>query len=131
VVELEISRWHGSGYDSQVIVSPSDDEIAHAIAQLDGAERNDLYLRDVSGSWMGIAGGPDRVIVTFAAGEEGPFSQAVDHAGAPGPEVEIVVGGQMITQPPQALFGVKVATDVACEFARTGERSTTLTWTEF
>jgi Immunity protein Imm1 len=131
VVELEICTWHSSGYDSQVIASPSDDEIAHAIAQLDGGERNDLYLRDISGSWMGIAGGPDRVIVTFAAGEDGPLSQAVDHAAATGPEVEIVVGGQMVTQSPQALFGVKVATDVACKFARTGERSTALTWTEF
>ena len=72
----------------------------------------------------------DRVIVTFAAGQEGPFSQAVDHTVPPGPEVEIVVGGQMITQSPRGLFAVKVATDVACEFARTGQRSTTLTWQE-
>jgi hypothetical protein len=130
VVELEICTWHSRGYDSRVIVSPSDDDIAHAIVQLNGAERNDLYLRDASGSWMGIAGGPDRVIVTFAAGEEGPFSQAVDHTAPLGSEVEIVVGGQMITQSPQGLFAAKVATDAACEFARTGHRSTTLTWQE-
>ena len=56
VVELEICTWHTTGYDSRVIVSPSDDDIAYAIARLNGAERNDLYLRVGSGPWMGIAG---------------------------------------------------------------------------
>lgn len=130
VVELEICTWHTTRYDSRVIVSPSDDDIAQAIAQLNGVERNDLYLRDGSGSWMGIAGGPDRVIVTFAAGHEGPFSQAVDQTAPPGPQVEIVVGGQMITQSPKGLLAASVATDVACDFARTGQRSTSLTWQE-
>jgi hypothetical protein len=97
VVQLEIYTWHSTGYDSRVITSPSHDEVGHALAQLNGAERNDLCLRDGSGSWKGIAGGPDRVIVTFSVGEEGPFSRAVDEAASPGPDVEIVVGGQMVT----------------------------------
>ena len=70
------------------------------------------------------------MIVTFRAGEEGPFSPAVDRRAPSGPGVEIVVGGQMIAQSPQGLFAAKVAVDVACEFARTGQRSTTLTWQE-
>ena len=130
VVELEVCTWHGSGHDSRVLVDPSDDQIKNAIRRLNGADRNDLYLRDAEGAWMGIAVGPDRVIVTFAASEDGPFSQAIDATVPSEPEVEIVVGGQMVTQPPSQLFDVSVASGVACEFARTGLRSTAVAWTD-
>jgi hypothetical protein len=70
-MELEVCVWHGVGCDSDVIYEPSDDQIGAAIRQLNGAERNDLYLRHESGAWTGISGGPSRVMVTFAAGPKG------------------------------------------------------------
>jgi hypothetical protein len=130
VAELEICAWDGSGCDSEVVKSPTDARIEEAIALLDGAVPRDLFLRDASGAWVGIAGGPDRVIVTFAAGQEGPFSEAMDPSAPPGPHVHLFVGGQKITRSPQDLLSVAESVVVAFEFARTGSRSSAVAWRE-
>ena len=130
VAELEICTWRDSGFDSQVIASPTDAAIEESIGLLNGADPNDVILRDPSGAWMGIAGGPDRVVVTFAAGQEGPFAEAMSPSAPAGPDVQFFAGGQKITRSPQELVGIAVSVSVACEFARTGERSTAVAWRE-
>ncbi len=70
MVKLEICGWHDSGYDTTYIDQPSTSDLGESIRLLDGADRNDLYLRSDSGQWLGFGGGPDRVIVIYADGKQ-------------------------------------------------------------
>ena len=78
VVELEVCVWHGASYDSEVFIDATTGQAAEAIRLLNGRDRNDVYLREASGPWIGVGGGPSHFMVTFAAAADGPFFQAVD-----------------------------------------------------
>ena len=128
VIELDAWVWHDRGYDSEIRSGPSDDEVRAAVRALNGADRNDLYLRDTSGPWLGVGGGPDRFMVTFTAGTEGPFFQSRDMFAPPGPDIELIVGGQLISMTPELLVGRDDAIRVAVDFARSGARSAAVDW---
>jgi hypothetical protein len=128
VVELEACVWNGDSYDSEVFIDTTTGQVAAAIRLLNGRDRNDLYLREASGSWIGIGGGPSLFMVTFAASADGPLFQAVDPSTPFFPEVAIVVGGQEIRCSLQDLVGIVDATTAACDFVRTGLRSKTVQW---
>ena len=85
VIELETFVWLDTGRRSEVRIDPSPADIATAIGQLDGGERNDLYLRADSGRWMGVAGGPDLLLVSYSESEEGPHWQAVSTVDSQAP----------------------------------------------
>jgi hypothetical protein len=57
-----------------------------------GRDLNDLYLRDDSGRWMGVGGGPDRNFVSFSGGPEGPLDEVVAANAGPGAEL-VMIGG--------------------------------------
>ncbi len=126
--ELEVCVWQDAGCRSDRVVEPSDSAIRDAIHQLDGDTRNDLYIRAVGGPWMGVAGGPDRVIVTFADGEEGPFFQAVTSPNQDGEDVQVCVAGQPLWMPARTLVNEEDAIAAAIEFARSAERPLSLAW---
>jgi len=126
---MEVCVWHGVGYDSTFVEEPSIDQLTEAVRSLNGGDRNDLYVRSSSGEWMGLGGGPDQVMVTFADGEEGPFYEAVTGAEPSGDMVRIVVGGQGIDLSPHMLLSPDQAIRAVTEFVASGHRPTNLTWT--
>ena len=120
--------WHGASYDSEVFIDATTGQAAEAIRLLNGRDRNDVYLREASGPWIGVGGGPSHFMVTFAAAADGPFFQAVDPSMPFFPEVAIVVGGQEIRCSLQDVVNVVDATTAACDFVRTGLRSKSVSW---
>jgi len=128
-IELEVCVWQGVGSRSDRLADPSEEDVEAAIRKLDGSTRNDLYLRAPGGQWMGVAGGPERVIVTFAGGDEGPFYQAVTSSHEDDEDVQIRVGGQPVRVAARTLVSGADAAVAAIEFVRTGERPSSLVWT--
>jgi hypothetical protein len=126
--ELEVCVWQQVGCRTDRVVQPSDSAISEAIRRLDGASRNDLYIRAAGGPWMGVAGGPDRVIVTFADGDEGPFFQAVTSPSPDGEDVRVCVAGQPVWMPARTLVSEEDAIAAAIEFVRSAERPLSLAW---
>lgn len=127
MVDLEVPVWREDGFDQVVVHDPSATEVADALRLLNGAERNDLYLRSGAGQWMGFGGGPGRVIVTYADDFEGPFSEAVGDL-APTETVTVFVGGQDVRLPAKKLIRVEDATVAAVAFLQTEQRPESLVW---
>jgi Immunity protein Imm1 len=112
---------------SQRVEDPSPEAVEAALAELNGQDRNDLYLHAESGVWMGVGGGPDRVLVTFSDGQEGPHYQAVTEDAEPGEE-SIIVGGQPIQLSRRYLLPLHLAQAATKEFLSTGGRPEFLLW---
>ncbi len=112
---------------SQTVEDPSPEAVEAALAELNGKDRSDLYLRAGSGAWMGVGGGPDRVLVTFSDGQEGPHYQAVAEDAESG-EQSIVVGGQGIQMSGRYLLPLDRAQAAAKAFISTGQRPESLLW---
>jgi hypothetical protein len=124
---MEVCVWRDTGYEATIVAGPSPVEIAAALRGLDGSVRTDLFLRAGDGPWMGFAGGPVGVIVTFSDGPEGPHAEARVEQAA-GDETQIRVGGQPITVTPDQLVDIETAVVAAIEFAATMTKPTGLAW---
>jgi hypothetical protein len=130
VLTLKLCRTQPDGRrDEQDVDDPIDEVVTEAVQSLNGDDRNDLYLRHASGSWMGLGAGPGRVFVGFSESEDGPRYQAVDQ-GAPAETVSVNIGGQPTELERKYLVSTSTAVRAALEFAHTGHRPTTVDWQE-
>jgi hypothetical protein len=128
MVELEVCVWNGDAYDSAVFIDATTGQVAEAIRLLNGRDRNDLYLREASGPWIAVGGGPTLFLVTFAAAADGPFFRAVDPSASFFVEVAIVVRGREVRCSRQDLVTIPDATTAASDFVRTGVRTKNVSW---
>ena len=112
---------------SQTVEHPSPEEVEAALAELNGQDRNDLYLHTGSGVWMGVGRRAGRLLVTFSDGQGGPHYQAVAEDAEPGEE-SIIVGGQPIQLSRRYLLPLHVAQAATKAFVSTGQRPEFLLW---
>lgn len=117
------------GYDRTFVGEPSTAQVADALISLNGADRNDLYLRSGFGQWMGFGGGPDHVIVTYSDAEEGPRYQAVaTESRDPDEHVIMIVGGQEVQVSSRFIIDLEDVVLAALTFAETDRRPESLAW---
>ena len=115
--------------ETTTVEAPDEDQVRAAISELDGSEHNDLYLHADDGAWMGIAGGPDQIFLSFSESEDGPHFQGFNSAEAPR-SVELVIGGQRALLDAQDLWPPAVAQAAAAEFLLMGSKPTCVEWRE-
>ena len=100
------------------------DMVHSAIAALDGHGEIELLG---TGSWLSIAGGPDRLFIGYCNDADPQILQAL--ADRPSEEaIEVIVGGQQTTLAPEYLVSPQVAQTAALHFLATGQPSPDIAW---
>src|SRR5258707_1221012 len=104
------SRWLAAGAMTESVVRfPTQNEVEHALRQLDGHAFNDLYLRtsDTDTS-LGVCGGPERYMVTLTDHSE-RFAQLLTPEEPSEVPEEIMCGGQLTIFPRRFLVDLQTA----------------------
>jgi len=129
VTQVVAPRWPAAGGVTETVVGfPTQNQVDHALRQLDGHEPNDLSLRTPDTStYLGICGGPERLYGDPHRAQ--PAVRPLINPDDPSQEPEdIMCGGQLTYFPRCFLVDRQKALIAAAYYLATAQADPTLNW---
>ncbi len=120
---LNVCKWVGPHVETVEHLNPSWELVEDAIRDLNGRERNDLYLCPTASdpeTYLCVGGGGGRYVVTGSARSES-FPTVVSGPGDDGGQELLVVGGQAGYYPRHWVVDLETALRAARSFYESGE----------
>jgi hypothetical protein len=133
--QLTLCQWEGGNLRSEIVQTPTWNQVESAVRRLDNERFNDLYLQpDATNSeiYLCVGGGNGRYVLAGALSGE-VFPSLVDPSRAAEPTLLLRVGGQEGDYPANAVHDLETALEAVRAFWSTGqfEDTASLRWIEY
>lgn len=125
-MKLEFDDRVGSHNRASAVDQPRWEQVAEAIARLDGSRHTEVVLSSAD-AYLTVGGGPDRFLVFIYTADETSLVAEADVASGRDEE-KLVVGGQVGRFPASQLVGAEAALKAARSFFEGRGPSHDLRW---
>lgn len=126
--KMVVDDWSGTVNGERVILAPELQQVADAVAALDGARQTLVtLLRGAGDEHMSIGGGPERFVV-YLTEDNLNFHNLVAADESEHETIALVAGGQLGDYPARQCVRAEHALRAAATYAELGELDAALDW---